>query len=98
MDKGFTRCGAVVFDFFDGKVGVCGDSESWVCVVDVDYDEDGVGNVVSEEFIDCKIRTTEFRPGMVPSYNLFSGWMISESGKVQKLPFIFLNMVFMSSM
>jgi hypothetical protein len=52
MDKCFGCCGAIVFDFFNGKVGVCGDSLGGVNRVDVDDDEDWVRNVIPEKSVD----------------------------------------------
>jgi len=53
----FGRGGAVVFDFFDRKVGVRGDADCRIVArgVDVDYDEDGIGDVAAEEFVDAQV-------------------------------------------
>lgn len=98
MDECFRGCCSVVFDFFDCKVGICGDADGWVagCSVDVDDDEDWVWNKVSEKFVDGEIGTTEFGAGMIPSDDLFTG--CCQGGTWEGLPLIFLNMVFMSSM
>jgi hypothetical protein len=74
MDKCFSCCCAVVFDFFDSKVGVRGDSLGGVDRVDVDNDEDWVGDVVPEESVDGQVGATELGTGMIPSNNLFTGY------------------------
>ena len=55
MHECFARCCAVVFDFFDRKVGVCGDPVGRVDIVDVNYDEDGIGDVVAEESVNGEV-------------------------------------------
>ena len=57
VDESFGRGGAVVFDFFDRKVGVRGDADCRIVArgVDVDYDEDGIGDVAAEEFVDAQV-------------------------------------------
>lgn len=49
MDKGFGGCCAVIFDFFDGEVGVCGDTDCGIvaCGIDVYDDEDWIGDVAT---------------------------------------------------
>lgn len=55
MDECFRGCSSVIFDFFNCKVCVCGDSEGWICGIYVDYYEDWVGDVVSKKFVDGEI-------------------------------------------
>jgi hypothetical protein len=77
MDECFRGRGAVVFDFFDCKVGVCGDTDCGIvlCGIDMDYDEDWIGNVITEEFVDGEIGSTKFGTGMVPSDYLLAGYI-----------------------
>ena len=70
----FCCCSSVVFDFFDGKVGVCGDSLRGVDRVDMDDDEDWVGDVISQESVDGEIGASELGTGMIPPNDFFTGY------------------------
>jgi hypothetical protein len=74
MHKSFGCCCPVVFDFFNGKVGVCGDSLGGVDRVDVDDDEDRVWDVIPEESVDGEIGAAEFGTRVVPSDDFFTGY------------------------
>jgi hypothetical protein len=44
------RKGTYIFDLFDAKVGICGDSDGfWT---DIDYDHDRSGDVPFKEIVD----------------------------------------------
>lgn len=64
--------GTYVFDFFDGKIGVCGDAD---CVwPDIDNDHDWTCDELLEEIVDLLVRGAQFWASMIPSDHAFFGY------------------------
>ena len=92
-------------DLLDGHVGLGGNVE--VLGKDVNDDEDWVGRVSLDEFIDFQVGRAKLGTGVIPADNLFRGWprgsgwlatqQVRRAIDSGKLPLIFLNISVMDS-
>lgn len=61
-----------VFDFFNGEVGICRDTDGvWSYIHDY---HDGFGNETLEKVINLLVRCAQFRSGMIPPDHPFPSW------------------------